>query len=216
MLVSQDLLNDVGYFEVNEFTSLSNHCALSCTLLTNVYTQRVNQCQLDPLPKKFIWSHDAIDLYINNINNTESKNKLNNFLQNDFTDIDNAVASFSTILYDNAIKSAKLVSNKPVSNSNTKRQIKKPWFSSSCRELCSSVKNYEKLINKCPHNADYRQKLYSLRSKLRRLCKHEEKKYKQRICTELNNTSEGNPKQFWKLLNKLNHQSRGNNHSDDN
>ena len=99
---------------------------------------------------------------------------------------------------------------------NTKRQIKKSWFSSSCRELRSSVKNYEKLINKCPYNADYRHKIYSLRSKLRRLCKHEEKMYKKKICTELNNTSEGNPKHFWKLLNKLNHQSRGKDHSDDN
>ena len=40
--------------------------------------------------------------------------------------------------------------------------------------------------------------------------------YKKKICTELNNTSEGNPKHFWKLLNKLSNQSKGNNHSDEN
>lgn len=53
MLVSNDLFNLIGLFEVHEFTSLSNHCIIYCTLLTNFFSSSIVQCQLDPLPNKF-------------------------------------------------------------------------------------------------------------------------------------------------------------------
>ena len=109
MLVSIELLDLVGYFEVNEFTSLSNHCAISCSLLMGFTSQNVTQCQLDPLPKFFIWNQEAINLYIQNSNSVESKNKLDVFLQSNFTDSNKAVESFNSILYENALQSAKLV-----------------------------------------------------------------------------------------------------------
>jgi hypothetical protein len=109
MLVSIELLDLVGYFEVNEFTSLSNQCAISSSLLMGFTSQNVTQCQLDPLPNTFIWNEDAINLYIQNSNSIESKNKFDLFLQSNFTDSDKAVESFNSILYENALQSAKLV-----------------------------------------------------------------------------------------------------------
>lgn len=79
-----------------------------------------------------------------------------------------------------------------------------PWFTESCRDLRNTVKNYEKLVNKYPQNTEYRHKFYSFRSKFRRLCKFEEKKYKEKICSELSNISNKNPKAFWDILNNLN------------
>jgi hypothetical protein len=66
------------------------------------------------------------------------------------------------------------------------------------------VNNYEKLVNKYPQNTEYRHKFYSFRSKFRRLCKFEEKKYKEKKCSELSNISNQNPKAFWDILNNLN------------
>lgn len=66
------------------------------------------------------------------------------------------------------------------------------------------MKNYEKLVNKYPQNTEYRHKFYSFRSKFRRLCKFEEKKYKEKICSELSNISNTNPKAFWDILNNHN------------
>jgi hypothetical protein len=65
------------------------------------------------------------------------------------------------------------------------------------------VKNYEKLVNKYPQNTEYRHKFYSFRSKVRRLCKFEEKKYKEKKNSELSNISNKNPKAFWDILNNL-------------
>ena len=86
MLVSIELLDLLGYFEVNGFTSLSNHCAISCSLLMGFTSQNVTQCQLDLPPNKFIWNQEAINLYIQNSNSIESKNKFDVFLQSNFTD----------------------------------------------------------------------------------------------------------------------------------
>jgi hypothetical protein len=40
-------------------------------------------------------------------------------------------------------------------------------------------------------------------SKFRRLCKHEEKMYKQNIYNDMSNNIDKNPKTFWNMLNKL-------------
>ena len=49
-------------------------------------SQNVTQCQLDLPPNKFIWNQEAINLYIQNSNSIESKNKFDVFLQSNFTD----------------------------------------------------------------------------------------------------------------------------------
>jgi hypothetical protein len=64
-------------------------------------SQNVTQCQLDPLPNKFIWNQEAINLYIQNSNSVESKNKLDVFLQSNFTDSDKTVESFNKHIIDN-------------------------------------------------------------------------------------------------------------------
>jgi hypothetical protein len=109
MLVSIELLDLVGYFEVNAFTSLSNQCAINCSLSMGFASQNVTQCQLDPLPNKLIWNEQAINLYIQNSNSIESKNKFDVFLQSNFTDSDKAVEPFNSIVYENTLQSAKLV-----------------------------------------------------------------------------------------------------------
>ncbi|CAG2232931.1 unnamed protein product [Mytilus edulis] len=181
MLVSKELLHIVGYFEVHDFTSLSNHCIISCSLLIGfIMPQNTPQYQLDPIPNKFIWTPEAINLYTLNSNSIESKNKFEQFLKSTFKDSESAVNSFNTILYENALKSAKLVKKVPVRNKNQNRLKRRPWYSESCRELGVTVKNYAKLVNKHPYNSEYRHKFYSFRSRLRRLCKYEENKYKKR------------------------------------
>ena len=171
--------------------------------------QNTPQYQLDPIPNKFIWTPEAINLYTLNSNSIESKNKFEQFLKSTFKDSESAVNSFNNILYENALKSAKLVKKVPVRNKNQNRSKRRPWYSESCRELGVTVKNYAKLVNKHPYNSEYRHKFYSFRSRLRRLCKYEENKYKKDIFSELY-TCEKDPKMFWNILNKLSRQKSNN------
>ncbi|CAG2188898.1 unnamed protein product [Mytilus edulis] len=97
-LVSFDLLSLVGYFEIHDLTSLSNHCPISCTLLTFFRsTNFVNQTQLDPLPGKFIWSPGAIESYVKDITSKENKTKLVSFTNNSCKSSDSAVQSLTSI-----------------------------------------------------------------------------------------------------------------------
>ena len=205
IIVSQEFINSIGYFEVHNFTSLSNHCALSCTLFS-CFGQCVEQCPLDPLPGKFLWTSEAIEKYSQYINSPQCHRELDQFMNTDFTDSEKAVTAFNTILIENAKKSAKFITKMPVLN--CKKLKRKTWTSDNCIDLHTSVKNYAKLVNKFPYKMEYRKKFYSLRSKLRRLCRYEEKQYKKKICTELTNISDKNPKIFWNLLNKLENKSK--------
>ena len=63
MLVSTDILNIIGDFAVHEFSSLSNHCILSCSLTTKFHINNNNSSQLDPLPNKLLWTKETVELY---------------------------------------------------------------------------------------------------------------------------------------------------------
>jgi hypothetical protein len=152
MLVSQELLDIIGNFDVHKFTSFSNHCIISCTLCTCFNSQIIYQCQLEPLPEKFPCFVDALDKYVQNIISPESRSKIDVFLNTAFEESDKAVEEFNSILYENARKCAKLVKRLPLSKK--KRVNRKPWFSDSCKDLYNTVKRYEKLVNKFPQNAD--------------------------------------------------------------
>lgn len=108
MLVCKDLINLICEFNVHNLTSLSNHCILSCSLLACFIPQK-KQLPLDPIPNKFVWSCEAINLYIKNTNSKESCIKLKSFIDINFNNVDLALSAFNSILYDNAAKSAKLV-----------------------------------------------------------------------------------------------------------
>lgn len=75
------------------------------------------------------------------------------------------------------------------------------------RVSCICKKNYEKLANKYPNNPDYRHTFFFFRSKLKHLCKYEEKKYRNKVLSELQAASDKNPKAFWDILNKMNRQN---------
>ena len=66
--ITEILLQTIGNFIVHDFTPISDHCPISCSLLTHFYDHRTNDnTKLDPLPGKFIWDEEAINRYTTNI-----------------------------------------------------------------------------------------------------------------------------------------------------
>ena len=201
-LVNKDMLNTVGYFEVHNFTVFSNHCPISCALFTNFFHNlQESNYKLNPLPGKFLWTEEAVQTFSQNINSQHFGQRLANFMQTNFTHTEAITDSISSILVDCAKKSAKFFKKSP--NIKSRKFKKKPWFSNSCHDLKTSLRNYEKLVNKFPNNNEYRKSFYSCRTKFRRVCKQEEKAYKQKIYNEINCNIDNSPKTFWDLVNKL-------------
>lgn len=213
MLASQDLLDLICTFNVHKFTALSNHRLLSCDIHTCFNTQNTNQCKLDPLPDKFLWTENTIKEYTRNMNSSESRIKLDEFLKTDFKTSDDALNVFNSILHENAKKSAKICKHFPVSKN--KRKNKKPWYCESCKDLRKIVKKYEYQVDKHPQNDEFRKQFYSYRSKYRRLCNYKEKQHRKNLLKQLNDSNDNNPKMFWEIINKLNIAAGGKNPSEE-
>lgn len=205
-IASNDLLRNISTFNVHDLAPISDHCPISCSVLTCFRSTVTNSTgKLDPLPGKFIWNVESIRNYSENIQSRAIKQKLNDFHLNDHNDSEKAVDQLNTILFESAKLSAKFIPTRSFKKkSNKKRNQNKPWFTNSCHDLRQTVKNYCCLVNKYPENGNYRKAYYSYRSKYRRLCKKEEKSYKNQICEEISNNMQKDPKSFWKLINKLN------------
>lgn len=206
-VASIDLIRTISTFKVHELTPLSDHCPISCTLLTCFKNTEkyIHKPKLDPLPGKFIWNEEAINNYTTNIQSQSVKQKLNDFLIKDYKDCDEAVNTFNTILYDTAKSSAKFIRRNQINNVNKK--YKKPYYTDSCHDLKITVKKYCWLVNKHPENGAYRKEYYSYKSKYRRLCKKEEKNYKTEVCDKISQNIKNDPQTFWNLINKLNRMS---------
>ena len=164
-LVSNQLFQGIGSFEVNDLTDLSDHCLINCSLLTCFYNKK-HRDNLIPLPGKFIWDNVAIENFITNLKSEPIKHKLQDFLMDTTDNSDSVVEKLNSILHETAKMSAKFIKGK-IPNKKVKRK-KKEWFSDSCRELRNTVKSYLSLINKYPNNDSYRIKYYSFLSKYRR------------------------------------------------
>ncbi|KAK3101032.1 hypothetical protein FSP39_000386 [Pinctada imbricata] len=199
-IVSKEIYNLIGYFEVHEFSSLSNHCPISCSILTSYLVDKTSKLELNPLPAKFVWDNDSISKYIENINKKGNVDKFKNFTSREFHSINSAIDEFNNLLLTVARESTKVIHPKAKVKNIKKKQKNKPWFNESCRDLRISLQGYVKLVNKFPQNETYRTNYYRLKSKFRRACKKEERNYKKSVLKQINDNMSNDPKTFWNLI----------------
>ena len=73
MLVSNELYSLIGYFEVHNFSSLSDHCPISCSLFTTFFVSKTSSLKLESLPAKFVWNKESVDTYTKQLTIKESQ-----------------------------------------------------------------------------------------------------------------------------------------------
>ena len=133
------MLCKIAKFQVHAFISLSNHCPISCSLLSSLPGDDMGaQEQLFPLPGKFLWNPVSIEIYTEKVRTRETQQKLQSFVAQDFGNCDRAANAFSSLLCETASASTKFIKD-PIPYERKVRN--KPWFSQSCKELHSIVKN---------------------------------------------------------------------------
>ena len=191
----------IARFQAQNFTSLSNHCPISCSLLSSFADDHGAHDKLSPLPGKFLWNSSSIEAYTVKFQSQETQQKLQSFIAENFENSDTAANTLSSLLCETASASTILIKgNSPYHKRKTRH---KPWFSQSCKELHSTVKKYAKLVHMFPFNGSYRKEFYTYKSKFRRLCSTQKKMFKKNICDELLSKIKSDPKSFWQLINKL-------------
>ena len=191
----------IAKFQVQNFTSLSNHCPISCSLLSSFTDDHGAHDKLSPLPGNFLWNSSSIEAYTVKFQSQETQQKLQSFIAEDFENSDTAANALSSLLCETASASTILIKgNSPYHKRKTRH---KPWFSQSCKELHSTVKKYAELVHMFPFNGSYRKEFYTYKSKFRRLCSTQKKMFKKNICDELLSKIKSDPKSFWQLINEL-------------
>ena len=202
-VASANLLPIICNFYVHDFTTLSDHCSISCTILTSFYTSdpSSDKTKISPHIGKFLWNPESINRYTAKIQSTDIRHKLTKFQEIKFKTSDEAVTHFNNILQEAAMSSAKFIRGK-IKNKNNKSK-RKPCFTQSCKDLRNTVKHYASLINKFPFNGSFCKEYHSYLSKYRRKYKQEENNYRNDINKNLYNNMSTDPKVFWDQLNKL-------------
>lgn len=72
-LVSMNLLKSVRHFKVHEFSALSDHCPIICSIWAtteNIYM--AENVELDPLPGKYLWNEYSINAYSRKISSVKN------------------------------------------------------------------------------------------------------------------------------------------------
>ena len=77
-----------------------------------------------------------------------------------------------------------------------------PWFDPECQRLKNKILLIGKQLRKFKNDATIRENLFLEKCKLNKLVRNKKFVYKKSIIDQIN-TNNQNPKQFWKLLDKL-------------
>ena len=202
-VASGEMFNKIAQFRFHALTSLSDHCAINCSIMCfGIKVNHTTQTHLDPLRGKFVWNTESLDTYTEKIQSQDIRHKLHLFLNQEFDNCNKAVHAFSSLLCETASASTKFI--KGHAQQRIPKAKKKPWFSDSCKDLHKVVKKYAKLVKMFPFYGTYRKEFYSYRSKFRRMCNTQKRKFRRNICNELFSNMMSDPKSFWGLINKLN------------
>ena len=77
-VVSAHMLCKIAKFQVHDFTSLSNHCPISCSVLSSLPGDAMGaQARLFPLPGKFLWNPVSIETYTEKVRTQETQKNCN-------------------------------------------------------------------------------------------------------------------------------------------
>ena len=219
MLVSENLLNDVNYFHVNDLNVHSIHCPISMSFSTgfkNVKPNFVGTSMTEELSScKFVWSRgDNLKLQatLSNEYFRLKLDELNMKLDGDGCDIDLNSAELTNIISE-AAKQAEIECRriKPKSQKVKNRGKKsltpvkksKPWFDNKCKELKHQYDKLLKCIKRNPFDRSIRFDLNRIRKLYKSTVKNNKRTFEQNIWSNLDNFHKKRPKDFWKLLSDL-------------
>ena len=98
ILVFDSLLLSVIHVKVHDFSALSDHCPIVCSIMTAFQRPFITEkIKLDSLPGKFFWNADSIEAYSQNIIHPDVRRKFHDFKNQTFSYLDNSVAAFNEI-----------------------------------------------------------------------------------------------------------------------
>ena len=149
---------------------------------------------MEKLPNKYIWDDDSSDTFTNILKSEEYELKVQALLDKKDLKMED-------------VKELLMATANTAKIRKTKARNKKkdqPWFDKECLVTKKEILLCGKILRSSPEDVNNREKLYTLKRKLRNMIKKNKNEYKKstinNMCSDLNN---GEQKQYWKNLRKL-------------
>ena len=97
-LVSANLLKSIRHFKVYDFSALSDHCPIVCSVIAAIASTRFTEnIKLDPLPEKYLWNADSMYAYSENVSSPDVRKRFQDFENQEFNHPDTAATAFNKI-----------------------------------------------------------------------------------------------------------------------
>ena len=112
---------------------------------------------------------------------------------------DELLASFTTFFNSVATNCKTKTTKKKQKNVSKKTS----WYSVKCKVSKTRYNRALKIYRRQPFNRNLQQILINTRKQYIGICKESEAKFRRNLTSKLLNIEEGNPKEFWNLINRM-------------
>jgi hypothetical protein len=201
MITNEEMLNNVIFFQVQEFIStLSDHCQIMVQIRAKYCPKlQTSPLQLRRLPGKYVINDNGLQKYQEMLSTNGLQHKLQNIMKEcnqPTADINSLTDNFAQIIH----TAAKAAFRQP---KNGRRRRSKPWFTTNLLQQKKEVLYLGKLLSKFPNDPQVRGSLFRKMTLYNRNRKKQYRQYKNNLINQLDELHEENPKAYWSLLDKI-------------
>lgn len=205
-LAHKDNFKDISYFKVQDLNYLSDHCLIFAQIEVNprcCATISTETYKVFEIPQRFMWEANRSELFVENLQNFKI-NEIQEILKRDFEPNVNGVDKITSSLTDIIIGAAE----KTFRKSKVRKAgvvIKKQYarhMDKECLNLLRQLKKMSREVSKNPRNCELRKSFYHNKRRFKALVKNKLEEEKESLVRKLS-TKTDNPKEFWKILDKI-------------
>ena len=211
---SIDLLNRVHLFKVRHLTEFSIHSLTELTLKLNfslnIESETQNDVNLSPHFLSYRWDDDSKLAFQSALQSSEVVADINSFIRSEnpksLAELNLATDSFTFCI----IKAAEMsLHRKKISvHIKMKKNTRKPWFDSECKNLRAQVRSLGKLLSKYLDNPYLRGKFFITRKSYKKQIKLAKRKHNEDIMNKLLTCEKSNPKAFCDLIQTIRNETK--------
>ena len=205
-IVAQELFPLINSFTVDYPNEFSHHSCLIFEM--KIKTPKHPNVNIDVLnkPISFVWDktkkqdlYDAVR-FEDTVNKLEALFWEHNDADSSLVDIDVIVNNFSEVLRKSSLK---ILKRKRQINRNKNKKQGQKWYDENCHTLKKNLRNLGKLLSKYPNDPFLRHIFFAKRKEYKKLIKKMKRKFHNSMLEKIQNLSDRNPNEFWKLVNTI-------------
>ena len=206
VISSRDSFSLISYLKVGSYIPwLSDHCPLLYKICINK-TISTGDDELKDSKERFYINNDGKNRLKESLRSAEMTAKFNLLQETEECD----TASLATGITATLIEATKLSNTKPKKKSSS--LTINPWFDNECQKVKKSLKRKCRNFKAKSNDINLKKEIFNENKLLKNLVKRKKANYKLKILEEMSQANT-DQKSFWKLLDKLNTNSKKVNNS---